>query len=229
LIFFPSTGRCGTLAICEAFNRFSPASVAHEPPPRLLREAWLCHLGLAYRTPLLEERLAFYRQQGPAYGETFRAVPLLDEFATQLPDARFVLLFRDPFGYLKSAASRGVLARGDEWDLYRVLPTEVDLSRLNRAERILLHWDSINRHLLRFAARWPERTLAVDVQNLATDLPRIAEFANWQVSDRVGVEQLLATKPNAGGTGGFPPEEDTPVGDDIRDRVQRTWSALGKL
>jgi len=225
VLLIASTGRCATLALCEAVTRFGDAQLEHEPAPRLLREAWLRHLGLPHETPLLAQRLAFFRDAGPAYGQTMRAAPLLPDFAQALPAARFVLLFRDPLGYLESAASRGVLARGDEWDLYRVMPLDVDLCDHNRAERIALHWDAVNRHLLAFARREPQRCLGVVVRDLASQLAAIVDFAGWHIRDRQGLDELLAARPNKGGTG-FAAEAASTLGPGVRERVQRTWEEI---
>lgn len=230
MLLVSSTGRCATLALCEAINRFTNAQMEHEPAPRLLRESWLCHLGLDHRTPLLAERMAFFRERlGAAYGQTLRAAPLLPEFARELASARFVLLFRNPGDYVRSAASRGVLARGDEWDLYRVMPLDVDLSDLSRANRIALHWFAVNTHLVSFAKTYRERTLPLVVERLEDELDLIVSFAGWCVHDRQGLSRHLASRPNAGGVPGFSLEEASSIRPEIWNRATALWSEIREI
>jgi len=225
-----STGRCATLALCEALSRFTSGTLEHEPSPRLLREAWLRHVGLPYGTPLLEHQLSALRERADLhYGQTVRVAPLLGVFADALPTARFVLLFREPDAYVRSAASRGVLQRGDEWDLYRVMPLDVDLADFSRAERIALHWDALNRYQLAFARSLPDRTLPVVVGDLAADMPRIAAFAGWEIQDEAGAIQLLASRPNAGAPGSFATEDASTIRGDVRSRIMTTWTAVQAL
>lgn len=199
----------------------------HEPAPRLLRESWLCHLGLQHRTPLLAERIAFFRGLlGASYGQTLRTAPLLPDFARELTPARFVLLFRDPAAYVRSAASRGVLARGDEWDLYRVMPLDVDLTDLSRADRIALHWLSVNTHLVSFAKTYRERSLPLVVECLEDELDQIVSFAGWRIHDRPGLSRHLASRPNAGGVPGFSLEEASSIRPEIWGRVAALWSEI---
>ncbi|HRR14830.1 MAG TPA: hypothetical protein P5144_09895 [Thermoanaerobaculia bacterium] len=222
-----SSGRCATLALCEAINRFTSAQMEHEPAPRLLRESWLCHLGLDYWTPLLSGRIAFFRERlGERYGQTLRAAPLLPDLAHALSSARFVLLFREPDAYVRSASSRGVLARGDEWDLYRLMPLDVDLSEHSRAERIGLHWLSVNTHLVSFAKAFPERSLAIVVAHLEDDLASIVSFADWRVDDYPSLSRHLVSRPNAGGVPGFPVEDPASIRHEIRDRLTILWSEI---
>jgi hypothetical protein len=232
VLLVASTGRCATLALSQALSRFTAAEVEHEPAPRLLREAWLRHLGLPFETPLLVRRLGEIRQRaGTPYGQTLRVAPLLDAFADAIPSARFVLLFRDPDDYVRSAASRGVLRRGDEWDLYRVLPLDVDLADFSRAERIALHWDAVNRHLLDFAQRRPERVLPIVVGDLDADIQRIAAFAGWALRDRDGLSAFLSSRPNSGGVADYAlgEAEAASVRDPVRARAAATWSAIQEV
>jgi hypothetical protein len=197
LLLIATTGRCATRGLALGLTRFSDTTVDHEPRPQLLREAFLKHVGVDHRTELFQSRLAWLREREEArYGQTIRAAPLLDDLAEALPTARFVLLVREPYSYVRSAMSRRVLLRGDEWDLYRVLPLDLDLTGLSRPEVIALHWREVNRYLLDFAARHRHRSRLMILGDLRRQIVEIAEFGGASVTDPAGLDDFLARRPN---------------------------------
>lgn len=227
MLVIASTGRCGTLGLCEALSAFAGATVEHEPQPRLLLEAWLKHVGRDHLTGTLEDRLRFFASRsGQPYGQSFRAVPLLWDIAAAVPAARFVLLVRDPHTYTQSAASRGVLARGDEWDTWRLLPLDVDLSDLTRKERIALHWDVVNQYLLRFLSEHPRRCTMISLEQLTHSVDALLGFAGWAARDARAIVGHLASRPNSGGRAGFPDEAPGTLSNEVEQRIGRTWSQL---
>jgi len=197
LLLIVTTGRCATRALALGLTRYSDTTVDHEPQPQLLREAFLKHVRADYRTDLLESRLAWFRQREHArYGQTVRAAPLLDDLAEAAPTARFLLLVREPYSYVRSAMTRRVLLRGDEWDLYRILPLGVDLTGLSRPEVIALHWREVNRYLLDFWTRHRDRSRMMVLGDLGSQMLEIAEYAGSRVTNPAGLADFLARSPN---------------------------------
>lgn len=202
-----STGRCGTQAVCDGLNRFSDHTVRHEPVPRLLREAYLKHHRQAHQTPELEARLEFFRSQaGKAYGESFRAPNLLPEIRAAVPEARFLVIIRNPLQYVQSAHSMQVFRKGGEWDDTRIIPLELGggFERLPLAEKIAWHWVALNRYLLDFAESTGARVKLVLLGSLEKDLPEWAGFLGVRIKNPRGLESFLKQRPNSRPADGLP-------------------------
>jgi len=198
-----SSGRCGTLALCQGLDAYGDHLVEHEPEPRLLREAYLKHTGAEYRTETYRERLAFFAERdGTAYGQSFRAPTLLDDVGAAAPGARFLVLVRDPLEYVVSAHFMKVLARGDEWDELRIMPPGSD--DLTHAERLAAHWTEVNRYLLDFAEREPGRTRVAIVAALEEQIEPIAEHLGVRIERPDELRALLAARPNSSTTKAAP-------------------------
>ncbi len=204
-----STGRCGTRALCDALGAASDHRVRHEPEPRLLEEAHRAYHGRWRFTPTLLRRLyAWHRLDREPYGEALRCPTLLDDIARVARHARFVVLFRDPDGYLASAWGRGVLRKGNEWDRFRLLPAGAEA--LPIADRILLHQAEVHALLAGFKARRPDRVLVCEARDLDRLLPRVCDFAGIALHDPARARAILAARPNAGPVGRFG-EEPVPI------------------
>lgn len=216
MLLIATTGRCATRALALGLTRFSDITVDHEPRPRLLREAFLKHVGADHRTDLLESRLAwFHEREGTGYGQTVRAAPLLEDLAEAVPTAHFLILVREPYSYVRSAMIRRVLLRGDEWDLYRVLPLDIDLTGLSRPEVIALHWCEVNRYLLDFSERHRDRSRVMILGDLGSQIFEIADYAGVSITDRNGLGNFLARRPNR-----------APIRDALRDARNGNLSSL---
>lgn len=221
-----SSGRCGTLALCEALDRFSDHRVEHEPPPRLLEEAREKHLGRPYETRTLSRRLDFFaRRSRSRYGQSFRAVTLLPEVGDAAPEARFLVLVREPAGYLLSAHAKHVLRKGDEWDRFRIMPRTMPADA-TIADRLALHWVAVNTYLLEFAESTGDRARVALVGRLEDDVEEWAEFLGVKILDREQLAGLLATRPNAAATGDQPDGYD---GGAVSGITSELWDRARKL
>ena len=197
MFFIASTGRTGTRALCDALEAASDHRVRHEPEPLLLEEARRAHLGRFRFTRTYLRRLwAWHRLDGTPYGEALRCPTLLDDLARIAPRARFLVLFRDPDGYLASAWGRGVLRKGNAWDRHRLLPAGAEA--LPIADRILLHQAEVHRILADFAERRRDRVRVCALQDLEAQLPVLCAFAGVQLRDPARAVAILAARPNAG-------------------------------
>ncbi|MEZ4282267.1 MAG: hypothetical protein R3F21_21900 [Myxococcota bacterium] len=227
MFFIASTGRCGTRALCDALAAASDHRVRHEPEPLLLAEARRAHRGRFRYTPTLLRRLfEWYRLDGTPYGESLRCPTLLGEIAGVARGARFVVLFRDPGGYLASAWGRGVLRKGNAWDRYRLLPD--DAEGLPIADQILLHQAEVHGILADFAERRADRVLVCELRDLEARLPRICEYAGIGLRDPARARAILAARPNAGPVGRFAGEPAPTPSPAARARADRAYERLRK-
>jgi hypothetical protein len=219
-----STGRSGTVALTEGLNACSDTAVGHEPDP-LLREAYLKHRRRPYWTSAYWRRMAFYanqQRQGVRYGESFRTPNLVTDVLRRTPEAPLLVLVRDPEGYVRSAHSRQVLSKDDEWDRYRLLPRRVDPTT-PLAVRIGLHWETVNGYLVRAVERSPHAAIC-RFQPLDPIVEELAEFLHVGITDREGLRGYLTTKPNRSTT------FDEPEGfDQVADRFDPMWRRLQDL
>jgi hypothetical protein len=203
-----SSGRCGTVALTRAMSGGrSDHMVAHEPQPRLLREAWLKHVGQPWQTPDYVARMAWLAErQGTPYGETWRAPNLLSDVALHAPGCRFVVLVRPPDQYIRSAHFMRVMERGDEWDRMRLMPPFVD-ERWRLAHRLAYHWQTVNSYLLDFAMERRAPVIVVD-RDLDLLVDRIAEAAGITLLNRAAVSEVLSQHHNRSTTSVVPPGAD---------------------
>lgn len=221
-----SSGRCGTLAVCEGLNRFSDHEVRHEPAPRLLEEADLKHRGGDYRTRRLGRRLRlFARRADSRYGESFRGATLLPDIEAAAPTARFLVLVRPPLDYVASAHARRVLERGDEWDRTRILPPGL-AADTPLAERLAWHWNEVNRYLLEFAEAAPGAARVGLVGRLEDQIGGWARFLGVEIRDAGGLASFLATKPNRSTPAGRPEGWDEPR---LQAICEATWARASRL
>jgi hypothetical protein len=226
MFLIASTGRCGTMAISAALDRFTDHHVEHEPEPRLLIESDLKHRGLDHRTDTYYERMTFFAErEGNPYGETWRAQNLLDDVAEAAPRTRFLVLVRDPVEYVVSAHSKGVLTKGTHWDRLRLMPAD-DAPDLPLALRIASHWQVVNEYLLDFAST---TRAAVEVAIFGPLDERIdgwMEHLGVTVHDRPGTSALLAERPNRSVDGTVPDGFDERL---VRATTATTWDRAVRL
>lgn len=229
MFIIASSGRSGTLALCNALANFSDYEVQHEPPPRLLKEAYLKHHNLDYRTPIFEERMAFFRQKASQkYGESFRAQNLLDEILEAAPNTRFLLIFRNPLEYIVSAHSKKVFRKNDEFDQNRIVPLEIEeeLDQLTIAEKIAQHWICMNQYLVNFAVEYPENSKVIILDDLSKQIKPIAKYLGVSLKRPFRLRRFLGTRPNAATSYDSPPGYDEPY---LLSLTENLWSEINKL
>ena len=122
----------------------------------------------------------------------FRAPNLLSDVYEAAPETKFLIVVRPPLGYIRSAHSRGVLQRGDGWDLFRLMPQHS--AELPLAVRIAMHWQTINEYLLDFAEQ--HGCPVIIHQDWAQLIDRLPEWLGVGISDPRALVEYWATKPN---------------------------------
>lgn len=222
MFIIATSGRCGTKAICDGLAQYSDFAVRHEPEP-MLEEAWLKHNGKDYRTPTFEARMAsFAEHDTSAYGESFRAPNLLADVHAVAPNTKFLIAVRKPTEYIRSAHSRGVLRRGDGWDLFRLMPSENVSASL--ALRIASHWQTINQYLLDFADQ--HGCPVVTHRDWAQLLDRLPQWLGLRITDHRALTEYWATKPNVSVGSDLPDGFDEVAIDEI---TGPTWSRARRM
>jgi hypothetical protein len=214
LFIIASSGRSGTLAVCNGLDKFSDHTVMHEPEPTLLEEAFRKHTGLPYDTPVLRQRMEFFRERARAkYGESFRAPNLLPEIARAAPGTKFLILVRPPAEYVVSAHAKFVFRKPDDrWDTFRLLPDiePAEFGKMPLSDKIAWHWTAVNRYLLDFAESGAADVRVAVVADLQVQIRSLAEFLGAAIRDPEGLAAFLASRPNASmrsePPGGYDPE-----------------------
>jgi hypothetical protein len=181
MFIIASSGRSGTLAVCNGLDKFSDHMVRHEPEPTLLEEAFRKHKGLPYETETLRRRLEFFREK-------------------EAPRARFLILVRHPADYVVSAHAKSVFRKPDDpWDRFRIVPDfpDSDFKQLPLAEKIAWHWAAVNRYLLDFAESDPAGARVTIVSDLGAQIRGLADFLDVRILDPQGLDAFLRSRPNA--------------------------------
>ncbi|HEY9871594.1 MAG TPA: sulfotransferase [Candidatus Obscuribacterales bacterium] len=129
-------------------------------------DGWTLRRDLSVPEPLLQEArrvVSRNARAGPWGWKDPRTTLFLDFWATELPEAKFVFAHRPPWEVVDS-----LFRRGDE-----IFQREPLLA--------LQVWEHYNRLVLEFAGKYPERTLLVDIDSIAS---------NWQECVRLIAERL---------------------------------------
>ncbi len=195
-----SSGRCGTLAICNGLTTFSDYNVMHEPEPRLLEESYLKHHRLNYKTDVLINRIKFFEEmKNQNYGESFRAPNILDDISQSIPSTKFLIIIRDPLEYILSAHYKLVFQKDDIWDRMRLIPLDpsIGFTSLPLAEKICWHWVTVNHYLLDFVEARKGHVKLVILTELIQQIQDIAYFIDLKILDPTGLANFLSSRPNS--------------------------------
>ena len=208
MFIIASSGRSGTLAVCNGLDKFSDHTVMHEPEPTLLEEAFRKHAGLPFETPALWQRMEFFRERDhEKYGESFRAPNLLPEISRAAPNTKFLILIRNPADYVVSAHAKFVFRKKDDpWDRFRIIPVFPDfvIEDLPLAEKIAWHWVAVNRYLLDFADSSSSIVKVAILADLGGQIQAFSDFLGVGITDPEGLAAFLASRPNASDHAEYP-------------------------
>jgi hypothetical protein len=208
MFLIASSGRSGTLAVCNGLNKFSDHTVMHEPEPTLLEEAFRKHKGLPFDSPVFQARMAFFRDRNrEQYGESFRAPNLLPEILRVAPDTKFLILVRPPAEYVVSAHAKFVFRKPDDsWDRFRIIPEfpGKTFDDLPLSDKIAWHWAAVNRYLLDFAEEQGPAVRVAVITDLQDQIRGFAGHLGVAIRDPEGLAAFLASRPNASDHSEFP-------------------------
>jgi hypothetical protein len=219
--FVLSSGRCGTQTLAKLLDPATNAIVWHHPEPDPIdeaREAW--HHGI-------DRAETFWRIRGPVirqawsqdmiHGETDMLItPFADAIVEEIPKARFIVLVRNPWAFVRSGMRRGYYV-GHGWDHGRLCPADDDSlidawREWEPFEKVCWLWNETYRRI-------DDMTGHISANRVRTvrfeDLVRRPEicrelyvFLGLEGYDSDHVERVLAVKHNQQIGGDFPgPEE----------------------
>ena len=198
VFFVVSTGRSGSLAICEILAQHPRIACAHEPRPQMIRlSTERAHGRKSEEAVEAELREVFCRSSvfpgDRWWGESDQKYwNLVEPLARLMPGSRFVWLIRDgrdvvasTFGqeWFPSAARPGNPVAGDLYDrwLYYRLDgaacgafSREQWNRLTLFEKNCWHWSHVNREIERSFLALPEqRRVRVRMEDLRADVDAV--------------------------------------------------------
>jgi neutral ceramidase len=219
--FVLSTGRSGTQTLAHLFELADNAKVWHHPEPNLIEETLHAYWGqLDTRQVFWAGRGGIIRQAWDAaliHGETdHNMTPFADVIAEDIPDARFLVLVRDPREFVRSGMRRGYYhpqAKGP-WEAARLRPevTDPDWEARDRLSKVSWLWAETYRHVERLRASIGEdRVMVLRFEDLIAgpDTTRaLFDFLGLAGYDEDRVRAILGQKLNAQKHGEFPHPRD---------------------
>ncbi|TVR39044.1 MAG: hypothetical protein EA392_07940 [Cryomorphaceae bacterium] len=193
-VFFLSTGRCGTAWFTELLEQNKKLDVHHATLPELYEQGLFAYRILQQTQPdekLLEalfeivfaarqELMATAVMRGKRFVETNNRITFFAPvLAAMFPHAKFVHLYREPAGFVKSGMNRGWY-QSHRSDYARLSPLDGDEKN---------QWTGQSR-VAQIAWLWRETNMFIDrsLQDLPED--RFQRF-NFTGIDKIAVQKLL--------------------------------------
>lgn len=244
-IFFLSTGRCGTRWFTEVLKQHENIDVHHNTAPELYEQSLMAYQLLkqgkadGYEVQrLLEEMVYCARQEimadslrkGHRYIETNNRITFFTpQLARIFPHAKFVHLYRDPAGFVKSGMNREWY-NGSRFDHVRPKLDAAEWDARSRVWKIAWLWRETNVLIDRFLANLPEaRYRRYDFT--ALDSGSVAQLLIWLGIDpeERKIAKMIDTPVNVQKSGSFPRYEDWSASDraDLLDACGEYAAELG--
>ena len=216
--FVLSTGRSGTQTLAHLMRSAQNAKVWHHPEPNMIQETLHAYWGA------LDHRREFWRgrahivtqawREGLIHGETdHNMTPFASAIADDVPEARFLVLIRDPREFIRSGMRRGYFVAGGPWDEGRLrpppgAPLQARWAGMHPFEKVCWLWAETYRHILRHIEHiGRERVMVVRFEDLVRG-PALSEeifrFLSLDGFSRAEAEAVLGQKLNAQQGGQFP-------------------------
>ena len=235
--FVLSAGRCGTMTLAHLLNTSTNARVWHHPQPDPIKESLLAYRGE------IDKRKAFWKarysiihktwSEGFIHGETdLLMTPFCDMLAEEIPDAKFIVLVRDPRDFVRSGMRRNYYC-GHPWDFGRLRPQESTedfetWNKLDQFGKVCWLWaktyENINQIITRIDK---DRVITVRFENLVAGTEKTEEIFNFlglEGFDDRKIQELIPRKFNEQVGGSFPKPEDWPS-----DLSGKLWNECGKI
>ncbi len=219
--FCLSSGRCGTMTLAHALDSATNARVHHHPQPFLVpqtKAAWEDRIDR--REVFLQGRTQVIRRawrEGRVFGELdMNMTPFAREIAELIPTARFLVLARNPWDFVRSGMRRGYYV-GHPWDVGRLTPSPDSpiASRwdgLSPFEKVCWLWGETYRRIEEFVEQiGPDRCLRVRFEDLVHDAEAyrpVFEFLGLAGFDPQAVNAVRRRKLNEQTGGDFPRPRD---------------------
>lgn len=232
-VFFLSTGRCGTRWFTELLQKNSRLSVHHNTDPELYEQSLLAYqlektnqstdnntqkllaeIVYAARQDLMLEAV----EKKKRFVETNNRITFFTPtLAECFPHAKFVHLYRDPAGFVKSGMNRDWY-NGGKYDFARPYPvTEPEASKwkdASRVAKISWLWRETNQLIDQYLSTLPaDRYRRFNFSGLNTDaVSSLMQWLDIELKPNV-ISKQLNQKVNAQKTGNFPSWPEWPASD----------------
>jgi len=235
--FVLSAGRCGTMTLARVLDTAPNANVWHHPQPDPIKEAllaWWKEIDRSRcfwrsRAPIIHNSWA----NGKIHGETdLLMTPFCDVIAEEIPDAKFIVLVRDPRDFVRSGMRRNYY-KNHSWDFGRLRPKSdsaeyANWQDLDQFEKICWLWAATYQEIQTKIRSIKKDNLLVlrleDFINDPTGLEPVFEFLGLEGFDEVAIRTVLSKKLNQQRSGDFTQKEEWP------ERLHRQlWKQCGSL
>jgi hypothetical protein len=235
--FVMSAGRCGTMTLAHMLDTAQNAKVWHHPQPDPIEEALRAYWGdidkqetfWRMRAPVIHRSWA----QGLIHGETdLLMTNFCDVLADEIPESKFIVLVRDPVGFVRSGMRRNYYY-GHAWDFGRLKPQKgteefAKWDRMDQFEKVCWLWRETYERIMTMAAGIPEeRVMIVRFEDLISDASyaeQIFSFLALEGFNKNSINRILTQKLNKQHTGEFPPKNEW-----SQDLLNKMWDACGPL
>ena len=216
--FVMSTGRSGTQTLSQVLKFAQNASVWHHPQPYMIMETQSAYWGqIDTQSAFWQGRGHYIRQawdQGLIHGETdHNMTPFCGAIARDIPNAKFIILVRDPREFVRSGMRRNYYRGTGAWEDGRLRPQQGDAdfdtwSDRDQFSQICWLWNETYRHIERIRAEVGEdRIMVIRFEDLIAGpetTGRLFDFLGLDGFDRGSIEGVLGQKLNAQQSGNFP-------------------------
>ncbi len=212
-----SSGRCGTMSLAGLLDASENAKCWHHPLPYLVNETLQAYRGEINLSRTFWRARASYMvqawEQGLIYGETdLNMTPFCQTIAEELPEAKFLILMRDPRHFIRSGMRRQYY-QNHPWDSGRLRPKKGSpehavWARMEQFEKVTWLWAETYRRILAIRENiGPARTMVIRFEDLVSDLDQtkaIYDFLGLSGFDKAKLQTVLDKKLNAQQLGIFP-------------------------
>ena len=235
--FVLSAGRCGTMTLAHLLNTATNARVWHHPQPDPIKESLLAYWGN------IDKRKAFWKarypiihktwSEGLVHGETdLLMTPFCDMLAEEIPDAKFIVLVRNPRDYVRSGMRRNYY-HGHPWDFGRLRPKEETeefegWNKLDQFGKVCWLWRKTYEYILKITSAISKHRVFVarfeDLVRSDSKTEELFEFLGLHGFDCNKIEQVLENKFNSQQGGHFPEPKEW-----SKDLSMKLWKECGKI
>jgi len=207
-VFFLSTGRVATQWYAEYFDRIKGFAAHHAPQPNLamqskfLYELYQSDLEKSASDQVAKQIFMTARQEylryaykcSKRYLETNNNLTFFAyAIAELMPQAKFVILFRHPKGFLASGVKRSWYSGNRQAEYRLISQCDQADTNLSVADKILWHYMETNKFILQFCKDYPARVYGHDLIDLSIE--RLEELHDLlEVHQRVTIRNVLTRK-----------------------------------
>lgn len=154
-VYVVGTGRCGTMSVSKQLGG------VHEPYPWVVRESFYQGIGVNGNIGILalaDPKIKVYKEElkKKLLLRSLMTVPCIADNRQSwiIPDicnvdsnAEFLVLIREPLGFVSSATRRGWYELGDMWDSYRMRPSSGWIDGWTTPMKLGWLWRETNRRI----------------------------------------------------------------------------------